>query len=761
MRANANRLRAALTATTALTGAIFLAGAGAASAEVATPAAAGGADVTSVQEVVITAQKRSESLINVPISVTAVSGDGLARSGVASVGDLSTVVPGLHIDSSGAFFQPSIRGVGTAIAGAGASANVATYVDGIYKPNALSNDFDFIDVESVQVLKGPQGTLFGRNSTGGAIVVTTRAPSSTPEFEARVGYGSFNTATLGVFASTGLTDNLSASVSVGGKHSDGWTTNIATGRDGNPSDSWNGKLKLLYRASDKMKFTLTLDGFRVNDPSLYAATSYKGWSDAAFFGVTPSVGNSRQIALTGPVAHTVEGGSVALKSEFDLGWATLTSYTAGQWESGHEATNEMAAPFPQNGVLPSSPAVQVILTDASWLYHENTYTQEFDLSQSGKGPIDWVAGAFIFYDDTTYSPFNLGLYGPLGAGGLLTGAAFPWPASAYVATGDQKFSAFTLPTYSGALFADATYNMGNWHLTLGARSSWDRVGERFTSYPMVANGFTAAYLTGTHNFTAFTPRAILRYSLSPNSNVYVSYSEGTKAGLFNSSGFLSQQTPLQPEKIKDIEAGYKIATRTWRFETSAFHYDYTDLQVATYIGGTSILQNAKSAELYGIDMHYQAKLTDQIEFDLGAAYTHGRYTDFKAAAVQTFSPIFGVQNGVADVSNGKMTRTPEFTATAALTYKTELMGGTLELTGNGNYQTESSFDFANTLRQSGYTLVNLRAAWTDPSRKWTASLNGRNILDKKYLVQILPNGGGFGATYGEPVNVMAQIQYKY
>ncbi len=754
------RLRGRLAVTSALAGAMVLGGAAVASAA---DAAAAAADNTagSVEAVVVTAQKRSESLVNVPIAVTAVSGANLARTGVSAAADLATVVPGLHVDSSGAFFQPSIRGVGTAIAGAGASANVATYVDGIYKPNALSNDFDFIDVESVQVLKGPQGTLFGRNSTGGAIVVTSKAPSFDPQLEARVGYGSFNTVTGAIFASTGLTDKLAASISVGGTHSDGWTTNIATGRDANVSDSWNGKLKLLYKASDKAKFTLTLDGFRVNDPSLYAASSYKGWSDAIFFGVTPSVGNSRQVALTGPVKHMVEGGSISLKSEFDLGWATLTSYTAGQWENGAEATNELAAPIPANGVVSSSPPVQLALTDASWLYHENTYTQEFDLSHSGDGPIDWVGGLFMYYDDTTYSPFNVGLYGPLGPGGILTGGTFPFPAGAYISTGNQKFSAFSLPTYSGAVFADATYNAGKWHLTVGGRASWDRVGERFTSYPQVANGFTGGYYSAQHNFTSFTPRAILRYSLTDNSNLYVSYSEGTKAGLYNSSGFLSQRMPLEPEKIKDIEGGYKIAAKSWRFEASVFHYDYTNLQVATYIGGTSFLQNANSAEIYGADAHYQAKLTDQFEVDVGAAYTHARYTDFKAAAVQTFSPVFGVQNSTADVSDGRMDRTPEFTATLALTYKTDFMGGSLELTGNGNYQTVSSFDFANTLKQPGYELINARVAWTDPTRKWVASVNARNILDKKYLVQILPNAGGFGATYGEPVNVMAMLQYRY
>jgi len=719
------------------------------------------------EEIVVTAQKRSESLVNVPIAVVAVSGSSLAKSGVTDMASLGTVVPGLHIDDAGAFFQPSIRGVGTAIAGAGASANVATYVDGIYKPNALSNDFSFIDVDSVQVLKGPQGTIFGRNSTGGAIVVTTKAPSFTPHLEAQASYGSFNTLTGGVYATTGIIpDKLAASISFNGDRSDGWVKNIYTNKGANPSYDYSTRIKLLFTPRAGWKFTLALDAFRVNDPSAYAASAYKGWSDAANFGVPLSVGNPRQVSLSGPVAHIVEGGSVALKSEFDLGFATLTSYSAGQWQNGREATNELAAPFPANGSAPISPALQVAVTNADWFYHENTYTQEFDLAHQGKGPLDWVAGVFYYYDDTTYEPFNLGLYGPFGPGGELSGAPYPWPAGAYVSTGDFKFSGFTLPTYSAAAFADATYNLGRWHFTVGGRVSHDRVVEKFTSYPSIPNGFNsltfAQFTVGaTHNFSSFTPRAIIRYSLTPTSNIYVSYSEGTKAGLFNSSGFLLQNTPLQPERLRDIEAGYKVSSGGWHLETSAFYYRYTNLQVSTYIGGQAFLQNAPSARLYGADFNLRGAPADFLDLTIGGSWTHARYTNFPAAAVQTFSPITGVVNSTANVSGGVMERTPTFSGDLSLDFHEPVYGGRADFIATGTVQSAASFDFANTLANPAHALLNLRASWTDPSNRWTFSVNGRNVTNTVYLVQVLPNAGGFGATYGRPASVDVQIQLKY
>jgi iron complex outermembrane receptor protein len=760
--------RARLTATSCLTSAAIAL----ASAAIAQPAPEPpAAPAASVEEVVVTAQKRTESLVNVPIAIVAVSGAKLARSGVNDMSDLAAVVPGLHVDDAGAFFQPSIRGVGTAIAGAGASANVATYVDGIYKPEALSNDFNFIDIDSIQVLKGPQGTLFGRNSAGGAIVVTTRTPSFTPEFEMRAGYGSFGTVNGALFASTGLTDKLAVSLALGGQHSDGWIKNIATGRQADKSDDFAGRGKILYKPTDGVKFTLVLDAYRTNDPGAYMVSSYKGWSDAAFFNVPLSIGNSREVSLSGPVAHIAEGGDVALKSEFDFGWATLTSYSAAQWTSGTEATNELASTFPINGTPPSNPGVQVIVDNADWRYHESTYTQEFDLAHTGKGPFDWVTGLFYYYDKTIYSPFNLGFYGPFGPGGIFSGT-YPYPPSSYINTGDTPLSSFGQPNYSGAVFADGTYNLGKWHLTVGGRYSIDRAGERFTSYPGIGSGGIGGYFSANHTFYAFTPRAILRYSLTDDSNVYVSFSEGTKAGLYNSSGFLSQRTYLQPERIKDYEGGYKVAGHGWRLEASGFYYDYSNLQVTTYTGGTAFQQNAKAAEIYGADLNFEAHLFDHLVFNAGGAYTHARYTDFPNAALQIFCsnycatpgtgvPAIGVVNGTANVDGGVMERTPTWTGNVGLDYTTGLFSGVLSLNGNVSYQSQSSFDFANTLKDSAHALLNLRADWTDPSKHFTLSVIGRNVTDTTYLVQVLPNAGGFGAVYGEPANVMFQIAYKY
>jgi len=747
--------------------ALVPAAAAAETATAQTEAAAGDSQAT-LGEVVVTAQKRSESAVNVPISVVAVSGDSLAKSGVGSTTALAQVVPGLHMDGSGAFVQPSIRGVSTAVAGIAAEPNVATYVDGIYRPNALANDFNFVDVESVQVLKGPQGTLFGRNSTGGAILVTTKAPSFDPKLQVTAGYGSFNTFTGSAYGSTRLTDKLAVSLAVGGETSNGFRTNIVTGGHADPVRDVSGRLKFLYEPTDRMKFTLSIDAFHIDDPDTYAVSSYNGWSNAALFGTNPnlSVNKRNEVSLTPGYAHIANGDGIALKSEFDLGWANLTSYTASRWDWGYENTNEMAAPFPTPGGLPHSPLLQASIVNADWRYHEETYSQEFDLSSKGHGPLEWTAGLFTFYDATTYNPFSVGLYGPFGPGGELSGASpdpvtFLFPAGSYTELMEQQLFKSTGISESVAGFGDITYNTGNWHFTFGGRYAVDTAKVRYTSLPSVADGFYSAHLTNSHTFNAFTPRAVVRYSFGPRSSVYVSFSEGTKSGIFNGSGYLAQQTPVQPERIKDVEVGYKMSTPTTQFEASAFHYDYTNLQVATYIGGAAFFQNAPSAEVYGFDAHLQKRLTQAFTFDGGLAYTHARYTNFTFAAYQYFDPVMGETNGTANATGHVLQRAPEFTGYISLDYKTPLFGGTLALNATGSYQTKSYFDFLSTLKENAHGIVNLRADWTAPSSHWTVSLIGQNVTDTTYVTQVLPNAGGFGAVYGRPASITGQITYRY
>jgi iron complex outermembrane receptor protein len=733
-------------------------------------------------EIVVTAERRNEKLVDVPIVVTALSDDKLQSSGVTDMNSLAQAVPGLHVDQSGAFFQPSIRGIGTAISGAGASANVATYIDGVYKPNALLTNFEFIDVDSIQVLKGPQGTLFGRNTTGGAILVQTLGPTFDTRLDVRAGFGTFDTANGAVFASTGLTDTLAASVAIGYSHSNGWVTNIVNDLSANRSEDYTGRVKFLFKPNDQWKALLTFDVEEVNDPSAYAATAWNGYSDAHyFFGVPISEGDPRKVALGSDGVHIALGKGIALKVDGDLGFATLTSISSAHWDAGRENTDESASPTPANGTLPVQPCPTLLtceyagtgaydyLDNAGWRYTEKSYSQEIDLGHSGSGPLDWVTGLYYFWDDTAYDPFNVGLYGPFGPGGALTGALPPWPSSAFVLVPGQEDFKFGAGDQSGAVFADATVHLGdltdalqNFHFTAGGRYDKDKATVFFHQYPIIASGFvTIPTTSASTDFDSFTPRAVLRYTPTADSSAYVSWSKGTKAGLYNGSGYGTQKTPLQPEKLTDIEGGYKLATPNFSFEASAYHYDYKELQVAAYVGCCAIFENAPEAKIYGGELDWKQKVAGQLRVDVGLAYTHARYTNFPNAELQTYNPLKGVIDGSTNVSGGQMERTPTWTGSIGPHYDFPLAEGNFNIDANYSFQTYSTFDFAGTEREGGYGLVNLRLSWVDPSKHWTFALIGKNLTDKAYLVQILPNAGGFGAIYGEPTNVTAEVYYKY
>ena len=709
-----------------------------ATAETAAPIA------SSVAEVVVTAQKRSEKLVDVPVSMVAVSGGGLAKSGVTGVLGLSQAVPGLRLDLSGSFVEPSIRGVGTEISGSGSNPNVPIYIDGIVRPNPLGNDFNFIDVDSIQVLKGPQGTLFGRNATGGAIVITTKSPSFHPQLEVKAGYGSFNTVRTSVYATGPIAgDMLAGSIAAGYEHSDGWIHNDTTGKLADRSDSYTVRGKLEFVPTNWAKFTLTGDIGRVNDPYAYATTSYHGLS---FGAVAPPIGpgvpvitnDTGHINLNGYIAHIQAQEGVELKSEFNLGFATLTSYTGYRWQHGQEFLDIDASPAP--------------IYDAGWHDRAQTFSQEFDLGHSG-GRLDWVAGLYYYND---YEAFD-------NPGFVASAGGAPY---ALLWSDNQTSESY-------AVFGDVTYNLGNWHFTLGGRLSDDSAQSSYTAY---APPPTTLFASPKKTWGSFTPRAVVRYSLTPDSNVYVSFSEGNKAGQFNAQALNVQITPVAPEHLTDFEVGYKISKPRWDLQVSGFHYDYKNLQIQTVRENASFLESARRSEMYGFDFNGRFRLTDDLTVTGGGAYTHARYTDFRCPPGAGPTALCGALEYVPDpvvphlidtltqqnVSGFQMERTPEFSGNIGLDYVHPLFGGSIELNGAYSFQTRVYFDANQGATQGAYGVLNLRVAWTDPSRRLTLSLSGQNVTNQSYISQVLEQGPlQFGQTFGEPASVFFEVGYKY
>ncbi len=704
-------------------------------AQAARPTAASAPAAEAVgAEIVVTAQKRAERLQDVPVAITALSAGQLAASNVTDLRQLVTVTPALRMDQTGIFTQPTIRGVGSAVTGPGANSNVATYVDGFYQPSQAGNDFDLSNVTQVEVLKGPQGTLFGRNATGGAILVTTKDPGFTASGDAAVSYRSFNDVRGQLYVQTPLGDKLAANLAVYERSSDGFKTDAVTGQHSAPVRTTDIRGKLLFEPTKDLKFVLTLQHANISDP---IGAAYSAWRGNSIGNEIPGAVVTTARAKTSfndQPKNQIQSDAVYLKSQYQMSWATLTSYTGYHKEKDKEVSDLDVSNAP--------------VFSAFWNQKQDTFTQEFNLGSSGKGPLDWVVGAFYDHDKSGYPHFFFNTADVGGAQWVQTNA------------------------YAG--FADATYQIvHNLYLTAGVRYSDEKQTFSYDSplAPFVTPG-TPAVARYAHTWTSVNERAVLRYKFSDDSNVYASYSNGFKSGAYNSLSWAP--TPVNPETIDAYEVGFKTAQHGWRFDASAYYYDYKNLQFTAYQflpNGTSVieLENAAKATIYGADAQLTYNFTRDFDIHLGGAWTHGRYDSFPGAA--TYTPNSAVIGGttflvgntetVTDAKGKTLVRAPDFTASIGADYKTDLPYGRLVLAGNVYFSSKVFFDPVNSLSQPGYATLDLKATWVLPNDKWSVSVFGQNVTDTKYVTQLAPSGFGTGAIYGYPAVFGVEVGAKF
>ena len=712
--------------------------------------------VASTTDIVVTAQRRAERLVDVPITVTSVSGDALQNSGITASNSLAQVVPAFRLDYNGAFAQPTIRGVSTAVANVGGGSAVGVYTDGFYNASPLTQDFEFLNVSNVQVLKGPQGTLFGRNTTAGAVLVTTSEPQQETAVQAKIDYSSFETVRAAAYATTGLGGGLSADLGVLYKYTNGWFTNLTDGNDHvgrGRNFSLRAGLKYEFDESGRNYILARYIHSKVKDPtpmlwSVYEDEGGRLQSAAYAFGI-PGVQfgtDNRHIAtdlgFTPLFRSEVDAGQLTAK--VDLGFATLTSYSQYRKEKSRQELEVDNS---------SAPIFAVAFNNIDRLI-----TQEILLNSNAGGRLSWVLGGF-FMDQKAAEP----------------------PFGAIVPAGLEQAYDIHNRIKSISAFADATWEAtDNLFLTLGGRYSVEKNSGYWICYPVgAAAGFCPAAgrdAPPDHTFKSFTPRAVIRYELTPRSSVYASVTKGYKAGLLDINGFKNTGY-IKPEKITAFEGGYKLSSGGTRLEVSGFYYDYKDLQVSIYVGTSSITTNAASSEVYGGELSIYQALNDNISITGGIAYTHGRYKSYPGAPGNRFDyvldgrSVLGVPNGGAtdgtadntpvDASGNRMIRSPDWTGNLGIDGNFDVGGGKLNLNANIYYSSKFFFDAANNNVQKSYAVANLRAGWTDPSDLFTLSAYVNNVTDTAYKAQVLPNGPGTGVAWNPPRVIGVSAAFRY
>lgn len=692
-----------------------------------------------LEEVIVTAQRRAERSLDVPISITTIGSEWLGKGDVQQLSDISKLTPGLRFDYQGGMAQPTIRGVGTAVAVSGGGSNVGIYTDGFYSPNPLFADTELLATESVQVLKGPQGTLFGRNSTGGAILVTTREPSSESAVEAELSYGSYNAQKYQVYATGGPSDTLAFDIAAQLRKGDGFIDNVITGRDDAAGyDNWSIRLGAKWDINDSTTAILRYSHTDVDDRSVVTANAFE--DDGRVFAAAAVYPGSVVATRRNKVSHDfqpeflAESDILQLTLRKELSYATLTSYTQYRRE---RTTHEMDFDF-------SSLPVFHYIFDVN----DDIFTQEFLLSSVSDGKLQWTTGLFFFLNDNEYKK-NRASYG---------GQPF------FINGGSGT------DTRSIAGFADLTWQLSDTlFLTGGLRVSYDEVKDGYLTTGVDEMGQLIQVDTRDIDDTKVTPRVVLRYAPTDTSSAYVSYTQGYKSAILNVGGMTLDGVEIEPEEIQAFEVGYKYATDSVTFDIAAFYYDYEDLQVATFDGPQSLIENAADSRVYGVEAQARFALTERLSLNIGGAWIDAEYESFDRSQAWTqcldfaaCGEAFGMfLPSYIEAAGMRMQRTPEFTANLGASYSTPLAGGVLDLSGTLYYTSDFYFDSSEQFKQDSYELLSLRAAWTDASDRYTVAIFGDNLTDSKYRAQVLPQQLGALSMWGMPATVGISLNVRY
>ena len=680
-------------------------------------------------DVVVTARRRAESLQDVPIAVTSLDGETLEDQGAVDLTAVMQRTPNTTLQiarGSNSTLIGFIRGVGQQDPLWGFEPGVGLYVDDVYVARPQAAVLDIFDVERIEVLRGPQGTLYGRNTIGGALKYVTRRLGH--EFNARVraAYGSYNQIDLVGAATLPVGDTFSIGGAVAWLQRDGYGENLNTGNEHYNKDVLAARISAEWEPTPDLFFRLSGDWIRDNSNARHGHRETGN-------GVNPVFAPPADVYDTNAGAgdeNDVETRGVSLSAEYRvndvLTLRSITAYRDGETNGNIDFDN---TPGP--------------VLDIPAFYEDDQFSQEFQLVYEGDS-LQGVAGIY-YLDGHAAGAFDTVL-------GLANLTIFT--------TGEVN-------TRSIAGFADFSWSISDqWRLSLGARYTSDRregtvYRQNFTGIrsPFFGNaaavpGLVRTNYTNTRTDEQFTPRVSLAYLPSPDVTVYAAYSRGYKSGGFDMRGdaFLTPQTVngYDPETVDAYEIGLKAyaLNRALYVGIAAFYSDYRNQQVTTQVVApgpsvASFVDNVGDSRISGLEIEARATVSPNLSVAAMASYINA---DFKR-----FLTFDLVTNQFIDVADLRVFQnTPQFTFMVAPTFTHGLGGGTISFTPSVSYRSDySQFEIPNPiLDEDGYTLVDAALVWTSANQRYQISLVGRNLTDSRYRI------GGYnfpGALFGNSI----------
>ncbi len=725
--------------------------------------------------IIVTARKREENLQDTPIAITAITGDELANRGAADLTDIAAFAPNVDISSSpsgaggGGNSQITIRGVGQQDFLITTDPGVGVYIDGVYFARSTGGVLDLVGLERAEVLRGPQGTLFGRNTIGGAISLVSRRPSNDGGGFAEVAVGNFDRIDVrGTFDMPIVEDRVLSSFSFVSRNADGHGTRLLTGEDLGDENSTSVKGTVLFLPSDTVEITLSGDYSRARENSA-AVTSVGDFNPGAglvglyngpanvpgFLGTAPFTDPSTDSLFTtnatGPNRNESDVWGVSATIDWDLSddisLRSITAYRAQDVAFGRDGDN-------------SPLTIRETNNDSS----QHQFSQEFQLlGTSLDGRLEWVAG--LFYFDEHAEDFNevrlvSGLFGalerlpaPFGPPGATCAAPFLAPGCAGnpINVGlDLEFDQdLAVDNESIAAFAHTTFDLTDrLSLSLGGRytrdeKAVDSFGQRINSGALLIDEERS------ETYENFSGKIGLDFQVTEDILAYVSFSQGFKAGGFNGRALLANElTSFDPEELDAYEFGLKTVWLDGALvlNGSVFYNDYTDIQLTAVVeapDGSLVVSvdNAGAAEVLGAELEMELRPFDGFELFGAIGILDAEYTDIGTATTITLDSDF--------------VKAPEFTSNLVARYRAPLGDwGDLVLQGDWSYRSSIFNDVQNSpeIAQDGYSLLGARIALETFDGDWTFSVFGRNLTDETYLVNGV-SAGAFGiseAVVGRP-----------
>jgi iron complex outermembrane recepter protein len=721
----------------------------------------GAVEETKLEEIVVTAQKRAENLQSVPIAITALTADQIQAAGLVSTADLGTVVAGLNFNSAFSYFSPHLRGIGTTFYGAGIENPVALYVDNVYYGSQIMAPSDLSDLQQVAVLKGPQGTLFGRNSTGGVIQMTTREPGRELAGEFRTELGNYWSSRSFAYLTGAVSDSLKGNIALTySTQGDDWGRNLYVA---------DGGRKLYYDTSARSKFEWTpTDSTVVKLAGDYGRRkSSLGFDLRIIPGLTgrfPGLGNDIQssneydYALNKTSIGYFQGGGGSLDVEQDVSLARLVSITA--YRQFHYA---------QGGDVDAS------TLNVNYISRRQTtkqFTQELQLLSKENERFNWVLGGFYYWNEDIEAPFEIFLNNagtdPLAQQGF------------YGGTINDYVTIPTLRTRSTAFFAQSTFKATeHTRLTGGFRyTSEDRA---LTGPPvLVYTDVAPPQLDFPNQNTPFdlrnhdhapTWRVAVDQDLAAGIMAYASYNRGFKSGGFNANSpyddFGNLSKPYLHEKVDTYEIGIKneLLDQSVRVNAAGFYNKYDNIQVLVVGPFTNQISNAPGAKTYGVDLEGEWRITEALHFNAAGEWLRSQFTSYPNAPFYAPNPTGGIQRVNGDATGNRLPYAPTFTVDISADYLWHLRESLLDLNVTQSHNSGYYSDTSNNafLRQKSFNMLNASVTWTAPGGNLSVVVWGRNLIDERIASALLQDAPtGYTADYSNPPRTFGvSLRYQF